>query len=171
MTYEDDIIIDETGLSLDLEWIEQPRLMGKYCSLAAEAHRQMELAKERLDFVYATLERGIRMDPEAYEVVPGPRGITEDAIKSAIQIQDEYQEAVRAHIDAKYEYDVANGAVRAFDHRKSSLENLVRLHGQEYFAGPATPRNLSEEKARRERLVHRNVRIGTPEAPLMRRRG
>ena len=30
----------------------------------------------------------------------------------------------------------------AFNHRKSTLENLVRLHGQEYFSTPNEPRDL-----------------------------
>ena len=165
MSYEDDIVIDEDAF--DVEWLEQPRRMRNYCKLTAEARRKMDLAKEHVDFVRAQLERNIRADPAAHGVVPGLRGVTEDAIRSTIQIQDDYQIAVRAHIDARYEYDVAKGTVDAFEHRKSALENLVRLLGQGYFAGPLVPRDISEERAQRDRLVQRNVKIsrGAPESP------
>jgi hypothetical protein len=158
MSYEDDIDIDETAI--DVEWLDQAKLMREYCRIEAEAGRTMDLAKENVDFVWATIERVIRATPAQYGVTPGSRGITEDSIKAAIQIHPQYQAAVRAHIDAKYEYGVAKGTVRAFDHRKSSLERLVQLHGQSYFSGPSVPRNLREERERRDAAVQRKVRIG-----------
>jgi hypothetical protein len=158
MNYEDDIVIDEQ--MLDVEWLDQPRLMGDYCQIAAEAHRVMDLAEENLDFVRSTLERAIRTDPTGYGVVAGSRGITEDSIKSAIKVHPEYQSASRAHIDAKYEYAVAAGAVRAFDHRKSALEKLVQLHGQSYFAGPSVPHDLSAERAERDQAAQGRIRVG-----------
>jgi hypothetical protein len=163
VNYEQDIVIDETVL--DVEWLDQPRRMGDYCKVAAEAHKAMGLAEENQKFVWASLAKAIRTNPSEYGVVPGSRGITEDAIKETIQLQTKYRDAVRAFIEAKYEHDVAAGAVRAFDTRKRSLENLVQLHGQQYFAGPRVPHDLSAERAeraRRDREVQRNVRI----APL-----
>jgi hypothetical protein len=167
MSYEDDVVIDETAL--DVEWLDQSRRMGNYCRIAAEARRTMDLAEENLDFVRATIERAIRLDPTKYGVVPGARGITEDSIKAAVKVHDEYQVASRAHIDAKYEHEVAVGAVRAFDHRKSALEKLVTLHGQNYFAGPSVPHDLSAERAKRDQAAQRNVRIAGRETTSPRR--
>ena len=157
--YERDIEIDESAL--DVEWLEQPQLMRRYCHLAAHAHQAMLLAEERLNFVKSTLARDIRADPAAFEVMPGSRGITEDQIKAATRIQESYRAASRSYISAQYEYEVAQGAVRSFDQRKSALENLVRMHGQQYFAGPSVPRDLSAERQRRgaDRLAQRNVRV------------
>lgn len=160
MSYEDDILIDETAL--DVEWLNQPRRMEDYCKLAAEARRSLDLAAEELEFVRATLERAVRLNPSDYGVTPGVRGITEDGIKAAIQVHPEYKSASKRHIDAKYESEVAIGAVRAFDQRKVALENLVRLHGQSYFAGPAVPRDLPAERAKLDRTAQRRVRISTP---------
>lgn len=148
MSYEDDVQIDESAL--DVMWLDQPALMAKYCKISAEAGRVMNLAKERLDFVESTLSRAIRAEPGAYDVYPGPRGITEDSIKAAIQTHDDYRQASRKYIDAKYENDVAQGVVRSMDQRKSALENLVRLFGQQYFAGPSVPRDLSAERQRHD---------------------
>ena len=157
MSYEDDIVIDDQAL--DVEWLEQPRRMVQYCKIAAETHRQMDLAKENLEFVRATIERAVRGAPSDYGVVAGSRGITEDSIKAAIQVHAEYLIASKAYLDAKYESEVANGAVRAFDHRKTALENLVRLLGLSYFAGPSVPHDLTAERARRDQAAQKNVRI------------
>jgi hypothetical protein len=160
VNYEDDIEIDEQAL--DCEWLDQPKRMREYCKVAAEAHRQMDLAKENVDFVRATVERAVRSRPAEYGVAPGVRGaVTEDSVKAAVQVHEQYQLAVREYIDAKYENDVANGTIRAFDHRKSSLERLVQLHGQSYFAGPAVPRDLAAERSRRDQAVQARVRIGS----------
>lgn len=162
MSYESDIEIDENAL--DVEWLDQPGIMRRYCDAAAEAQRVMDLAKEQLDFVEATLMRSVRAAPEEYDVKPGSRGITEDSIKEAVRTNEQYRTASRAHITAKYEYEVARGAVRAADHRKTSLENLVGLFGRQYFAGPSVPRDLSVERIRRDRdySAQRKVRISQP---------
>ena len=144
MNYNDDVSIDEQAL--DVEWLDQALRMGKYCSLVAEAQRELDLAKERLDVVTAELSHGIRSDPERY----GLSKVTEDSVKSTTIVQPEYQEASRDFITRKYEHAMAQGAVRAFEHRKSALENLVRLHGQSYFAGPAVPHDLSDVRQRHD---------------------
>ena len=46
---------------------------------------------------------------------------------------------------AQYELEVMGAAVRALDQKKSALENLVRLQGQNYFAGPSVPRTIGAE--------------------------
>ena len=53
-------------------------------------------------------------------------------------------------IDAKYEKEMAVGAVSSVDNKKTSLENLSRLVAINYFAGPRTPRDLSKEVAKRQ---------------------
>jgi hypothetical protein len=171
MDYGLDIVIDEQAL--DVEWLNQPQRMGEYCRLTAEARRTMDLAAENLEFVKATIERAIRADPDRYGVKPGVRGITEASIDAAVIIHDEYKIASRQLIDARYEHDVAVGAVRAFDQRKAALENLVRLHGQNYFAGPSVPRDLPAERARLDQEARRqaNARVRIGREPSLRRRG
>ena len=149
MSYESDINIDETVL--DLEWVDHPRRMLLYCSNAAEAHKEMDLAKERLDFVKATLDQEVRAAQSGLKTKP-----TEAQIGAVILVHPEFVDASREYIERKYDHEIAVGAVRAFEHRKTALENLVRLHANQYFAGPAIPHNLSEERQRR---INANVRI------------
>lgn len=152
MDYETDIQIDEQAL--DVEWLDQPRLMMRMCQHAEGARQESDWAKERLDIKKAELDRAIRADPEEYQI----KRISEAAIQNAIQLDPEYQKVSKKFIDAKYESNMANAAVRAFDQRKTALENLVRLHGQQYFAGPRAPRDLSEERERRQ--TQSNAKVG-----------
>ena len=44
--------------------------------------------------------------------------------------------------------------MKSFEQRKVSLEKLVTLHGQNYFSGPAVPKNITNdymEKAKKRR--------------------
>lgn len=150
MNYQDEMHIDEN--MLDMEILDQPELMVKYSTLLAEAKQERDLAKEALDLLKAEIDRDIRNDPDKYEL---PK-ITEPVVSGAILMQDEYQEALKILHDANFEVNVLQGVVYAVDARKSALENLVKLHGQEYFAGPAVPHDLSElRKEKQENLHHR----------------
>ena len=158
MDYENDIVI--SCEELDVEWLAQPRLMMEYTQHAAEMRRDMDKAKEKVDVVRAELDQRIRQDPDEYDIDK----ITNPVVEAVIINQQEYKDATKEYLDTKYEHDVAQGVVRAFDQRKTALENLVKLHGQQYFAGPKVPRDLSEEvvknkaaKKRRSKRINEDI--------------
>lgn len=153
MNYETDVSIDESAL--DVEWLDQASLTMKYCQLEAEAQRAYDNAKERLDIVRAELYQKITNDPDSYNL---PK-TTEGAINGAILMTEKYQEAQEDVGQALYEYQMAKAAVRAMYAKKDALENLVRLHGQQYFAGPSVPRDLSKEWEQRARQVDSNKKV------------
>lgn len=150
--YEKDITIDPNAL--DLEWLDQAALMLRYCRHAEQTRKGLDYAKERLDIRRAELDKAMRSDPEKF----GIGRVSEGAIQNAILLDPDYQEISNDFLEAKYEANMAAAAVKAFDQRKSALENLVRLHAQQYFAGPKVPRNLSDEAERRQGKT--NERIG-----------
>lgn len=152
MDYEATIKIDESAL--DIECLDQASLMLQICKLQSHLEKEEDLARENLDFVKANLDMEIRTDPNKF----GVDKVTEGAIKSAILSNDSYKQASNAYINAKYENNVAKGAVRSFDQRKTMLEVLTKLHGQQYFAGPKTPQNITD--ARRQRQVNANASVG-----------
>lgn len=152
MDYEKDIKIDET--SLDLEWLSQPALMMRYTRHAADMRAEADAEKERLDFVKAELDKEIRLDPEKFDITK----ITESVILNTIIIQARYVNANAKYIQARYEAEMARGAVAAIDQRKTALENLVKLHGQQYFAGPKIPRDLAWEVRERQKRSDTNVK-------------
>jgi len=150
LDYEHDIEIDQDAL--DLEWLEQPMLMLKYAKNLAFWKRRVEKAKTQLELVKAQLDREIRENPESFEI---NTKLTETVIFNTILKQPNYIEANLDVINSKYEQNVAQAAVDAMDHRKSALENLVRLFGQQYFAGPSIPNNINrewEKKAKEKRV-------------------
>ena len=151
MSYEKDIVIDETAL--DIEWLEQPSLMMKYARNSASAKMDLDKAKEALDLVKAELDKHIRINPSKFDI----EKITEGAITAAILQHARYKKASEVVIQAQFENNIAQGAVKAFDARKDALENLVRLHGQQYFAGPKMPRDLEWERAERQKHVDAGV--------------
>jgi cellulose biosynthesis protein BcsQ len=153
MNYEDDIRIDET--SLDIEWLEQATLFLRYSKNAALREKEKDQAKEALDLAKSELDRDIRTNPEKY----GIEKITDKVVENIIPTQDQYKEASEAFINAKYEWNVAKGAVDAFNQRKEALENLTRLNGQNWFAGPKVPRDLREQREMFQKKI--NERIGT----------
>jgi hypothetical protein len=140
MDYELDIRIDETAL--DVEWLDQPSLMFRYARNAAQARQIVDRKKENLDVVKAELDTDIRTNPGEYDL----EKLTEGAILNTILQQKKYRDAYKDYVDAKYEADIAQAAVVAMAQRKDALENLVRLHGQQYFAGPKMPRDVQWER-------------------------
>jgi 5'-deoxynucleotidase YfbR-like HD superfamily hydrolase len=101
------------------------------------------------------LDKSVREDPEKYGIAK----ITETVVLNTIISQEEYKEAYHEFLEIQHEYNIAKAAVRAFAQRKDALENLVRLHGQQYFAGPRVPRNISEEREKFRSKNNTKVRI------------
>lgn len=155
MNYKKDIEIDADAL--DIEWLGQASKMMQYTKYSALKRRLLEEAKQNLDVSKAEADKKIRTNPEKF----GIEKITETVVANAILNESGYKQAYTEYLEAKYEADMAQGAVNAFEHRKSALENLVRLFGQQYFAGPNMPRNLHEEVEKRKALQEElNLKIG-----------
>jgi hypothetical protein len=151
MNYEQDIEIDETAL--DVEWLNQPGLMMKYARHSAQMRRELDEAKQNLDITKAEVDKDIREHPDKYKL----EKITEGAIFSTILTAKKYQDTNAEYLAAKYESDLAQGAVNAFEQRKSALENLVKLNGQQYFAGPRVPHDISWERQQRQQRSNSNI--------------
>lgn len=160
MNYKEDIKIDET--MLDVECLDQPKIMLRWTEEQAELQREEELAKERLDLLKAELDKDIRSDPDKYEMDK----VTEGAINNTIILNPEVKAATQTYINARFENNVAKGVVKSMDQRKQMLEGLIRLHGQQYFAGPKVLNELSfklkekEESKKITRKVGRKLKDG-----------
>lgn len=154
MDYSADVRIDESAL--EQEWLDQPELMLKYTKIAAEARKDLDNAEEALSLVKAELDKKIRANPSKF----GLEKITEPVVVATILTQDKYKTAIKEVVDARFEKNVADGAVKAFEQRKTALENLVKLHGQSYFAGPSIPRDITEERKRQQNKEKANEKVG-----------
>lgn len=146
LDYASDVRIDPRNL--DWEWLRQADLALLYGNELAEARRKVDNAKEAMD-----VEESKAL-LRAFEKVEKPV----DKVKATAETDPEYLSKIQAYNKARYEAGLVQAAYDAIQTKKSSLENLVRLHGQQYFAGPSEPKELgtktcfseTRDKSRRE---------------------
>jgi len=151
LNYEEDIRIDETAL--DTEWLDQATLFFKYARHAANMRKEVDLAKENLEVTKAEVDKEIRQNPEKFKI----EKVTDASVSANVLTHKDYKAANQEYIDAKYELDIAQAAVNAMNQRKDALENMVKLHGQQYFAGPKVPRDLKWEREEKEKRTNAGV--------------
>ena len=151
MDYEKDLEIDSEAL--DIEFLNQASLFMRYAKHSANMRKLVDEAKQNLDIVKAKTDSDIRKRPKAY----GLEKVTDKAIDAAILIHRGYQRANQYFLNAKYEADMASSAVQAMNIRKESLENLAKLHGQSYFAGPRVPHDLKALQDSRQKKVDAGI--------------
>jgi len=140
--YTEELAIDTDAL--DVEWLMQPQLYMKWAELYVDAEMLYDKAKEKLEYVRAVLDNRVRSNPVIF--TKSDKKPTEAQISGIVITDDEYIEASASYITAKRAFKNLGMALKAFEQRKNALENLVRLHGQSYFASPncSTDRTLSE---------------------------
>ena len=146
LSSEDTYIFDLDKNRLDEEWENQPRLYHKYAELLADARADYDYAKAACDDQEAETSLRVRKNPEDY----GLDKTTEDVVKKTTEIQKEYRKAKEAVIVAKHKVEKLDAIVRALDHRKRALENLVSLRLANYYAEPVAPKEAREDM--RERI-------------------
>lgn len=153
LNYEKDRKIDATRL--DVECARQADLTAKYTSYMAFCEKNMNNAKEALEAFYNDMDAEVRNPDNAdkYKIDK----ITDKSVDAFIKRQSEYRDLSKEYIDARFEFQTAKGAVDAFQDRKEQLSNLVKLHGQNYFAGPAIPHAAEWINEQREGRVNKGI--------------
>ncbi len=142
MDYNEDVKINQN--ELDLEWLRQPELIWKYSKELAEAQFELDKLDEKISVITAEKELAIRTSPEKF----GLEKVTEGALKTVLQSDKELAGLRDTFNEKKFEINILSGALKALDNKKKALENLVVLHGQNYFAGPSTPLDINRESIR-----------------------
>lgn len=135
--------------ALDEEWVRQPELYHSYATQLADARMKLEMRKNKLEVVKAELDKEIREDPSEYGIVK----VTEGAIAAIIVVNPRYVKALEKVNDGRHAVDILTAAVNALDHKKKALENLVYLHGQNYFSSPHAKGMSGDEIDRASRKV------------------
>jgi len=152
MNYERDMHIDDSAL--DVEWLEQAQLATKWGMYYNECKEEFTRAEENVKVVRAELVALANEDPEKYlgEGIKAT-GANVEAFyrnhKDHKEAKERWIKAMRVMGDA----EVIKNEI-SFT-RKAALENLVVLHGQQYFAGPRVPRNLHDEREKRKGIQGR----------------
>ena len=148
-------VVDIDTNRLDEEWMSHSALYQDYASQLADAQYAMDMAKTEKDTVEAELDAAIRADPSAY----GLEKVTEEGVKKTIQLQSELQIAVQSLHSTTRTVRLLQATVRALDHRKSALENLVRLYLSNYFGDPTLRRRTDNDDDLDQRLQERSDRV------------
>jgi len=142
LDYINDIKIDESAL--DVEWLRQGELAVSYGKNLVELNSILRKKDENVKKVRSDLIMEANT-VDAMEVWNKKKPTQTDI--------EAYYRTHKKHIEAKEEYlqakdDVEYAEVVANEirfTRKAALEQLVTLVISQYTAGPAVPRNLSEE--------------------------
>lgn len=158
MNYEEDVRIDPD--SLDVEWLGQAELGLKYGKHLARLHQIVSLAEEKKKTIRSGLILKANENPEQ---CCGKEKPNANDIEAYYRNHEDYKAAVAEYLDAQHEAEYAEVAKSEICFtRKAALENLVKLHGQMYFAGPHIPRNLSEEWNKKQKEVNEKIKMKRP---------
>lgn len=137
--------------ALDIEWLGMANLTLKYGKMSEESKKKMDRLKARQKEVLAEVELDIRNQFKD----ENPK---EGFIKAKVTLDKRSKKAEANLIKAKYEAGLYKVMVDSMDTKKTSLENLVRLHGREYFAGPREPKELSDRSKSITKYAQENRR-------------
>lgn len=144
MNYEKEIVIDENRL--ELEWKKQSQNYLTISKEAAHADTEAKRSKENLEVVKAELYLSIRkqMEEEGEKV-------TEAILDSKIKRHESYKDAMSQYLNDNHAAQILKSAVQAFDHKKSALENLVKLKLAGYYSEPKDSKmqDAVEQEARK----------------------
>lgn len=142
--FEKDLSINK--FRLEEECLSHSSIYFRYAEAQAQAKTRVAKAKDNLELVKAERSVAIR------EKLSKSGKVTEAMISSNILKDEEVLEAtnkLRKAEDISAKLDVA---VKAFEHRKSELDNLVKLYCAGYFSIPnvsdKSKNDVNEQMAR-----------------------
>ena len=130
-------------MRLDKEWLHQPQLYIKYAMASAHFNKVAALAADEVKVLQANLEADAAEDPDGCL----GRGVkaSVERCKNYALTHPEMDKVRRKAAEAKYQADMALGAVFACNQRKDALEQLVRLQGMEWNSAPQARDGISRE--------------------------
>lgn len=131
--YESDLAIDPNFL--DAEFLNHSQTFMKYAKESAKANKAAKLAEQNVKVIRSELIEEAKRKGQDKNAA---------TLEAYYRNDDRHKKAKADWIEATFYADLIQNAVFAFQARKLALENLVRLHGQEYFSRPQEPRDLPE---------------------------
>jgi hypothetical protein len=154
LNYKEDVEIDVA--SLDVEWLNQAALAIKYGRHLVNMKSKVRKLQERKKTVRSELILDANEDSEGTIGKKRPNANDIEAYyrqhEKYIAVVDELNEAIEEMEFA----EIAKNEI-AFT-RKATLENLVKLHGMNYFAGPSVPHDLKEIQQARQTKVNQKIK-------------
>tara|TARA_Y100000310_G_C20213246_1_gene592328 strand:+ start:66 stop:536 length:471 start_codon:yes stop_codon:yes gene_type:complete len=115
--------------ALDKECQQQPQLLTEAGEFLAEIKLKAKQAKMNYDEELSKAERQIRDNPDTF----GISKITESAVKAAVVIHGDVHNAREKMLYTEYEAEKVNAIVDGFHHKRSMLDNEVKLYLAGFF--------------------------------------
>jgi len=136
---------------LDVEAVRQADVFFKWAERAVEAKALADRCKLKLELLLVRLEMQCRTAPEDF----GLTKTSEAAVAAVVKAHPDYEKSSIEYINARRDAAILSEAVNAMQQKKSMLEEMIKLHGQQYFAGPSVPRDIiSAWKEHQDRIEH-----------------
>lgn len=130
---------------LDSELIRQPLLYERICSYLYNLENRRDKKKSEVDIVYSEIFIEIKETSKKKE--------TEASIKAKIYTDDRYKKVKEEHLQLVYEASMAEGMKWAYDHRRTSLDSLIKLYLNNYYK---TEDRISQQQVE---LLKQNQRL------------
>jgi len=131
MNFEKDLSIDK--YRLDDECISHSALYYRYSELAAVAKNEVGILADALKLRMGEVNITIRNDFIKKDVK-----FTEAVINAEVEKEESVIEAREKVRSAELTLSRLQAGVSAFEHRKSQLDNLVKLYCSGYFSNPSS---------------------------------
>lgn len=129
---------------LDIEINLQPKKFREAARSLARAKKKMREADSYLDLVKADVAKRVRDQPLKF----GIEKATVDAVKEAVILSKDYQEANKRYIQAEYLVDMLGAEVETLRQRKTGVEISLELYKMDFFAEPKMPRDSGDSEDR-----------------------
>lgn len=146
MDYLNDIKIDLHAL--DREWLNLPFQIAEYGEKCAKAKKKMLKSQEKVKTIRSEIVLEVNRNPNLMGKGQKATGVN---VEAYYRDHPDHQDAKVESIQAEHDYDVLQGAVFAFQAKKQALENLVKLHGMDYFSEPHVKDDEVTTEARKSR--------------------
>jgi hypothetical protein len=156
MNYKEDMRIDESAL--DVECLDQAELAMKYAAYYADIKTEVAQKEEEIKVCRSELIDEVNSDPVKCCGKEKPNAAD---IEAYYRTDPEHKRLKQEFIALSKELIYAEHAKNEIGFtRKAMLEALITLHGQQYFAGPKMPRDLSFEAKTRHDRQNTNRAVG-----------
>jgi len=146
LDFEKDLSIDK--YKLDEECISHPALYYRYSEMAVNAKHEAGVLADNLKLKMSEANVSIRNRFTKKEIK-----FTEAVIAAEVEKEETVIEAREELREAELNYARIHAGVVAFEHRKSQLDNVVRLYCAGYFSAPSSsgkPKESINEQAAKD---------------------
>ena len=146
--FEQDLSIDK--YKLDQECVTHSALYYRYSELAAIAKNQVVVLADNLKLVMGEVNISIRNKLAKDEIK-----ITEALVNAEVEKNQKVISAREELRETELNLSRLQAGVSAFEHRKSQLDNLVKLYCSGYFS---TPTNSGKQRESINEQVAREIK-------------